>query len=63
MTNVGESDSTFMEMLQFCFKDIIRNYPKETDIYDPEDDGQNFIFEMSPRVLPRRDENNTGKDD
>jgi len=63
MTNVGESDSTFMEMLQFCFKDIIRNYPKEADIYDPEDDGQNFIFEMSPRVLPRRDENNTGKDD
>jgi len=46
--------STFGEMLQFCFKDINRNYPKdsEADIYDPEDDGQNFIFPMSPRGLP-----------
>jgi len=52
MTKVGESDSTVMEMLQFCFKDINRNYPKEADIYDPEDDGQNFIFPMSPRGLP-----------
>lgn len=48
--------STVLEMLQFCFKDITRNYPKDED----EDDGQyaDFgIFEMSPRVVPRPDEN------
>jgi hypothetical protein len=38
--------STFMEMLQFCFKDITRNYPKQNDEeYDRSE--ENFIFEMS----------------
>jgi len=54
MTKVGETDTTFKEMLQFCFKDITRNYPKDEDDDQYADFG---IFEMSPRGLPRPDEN------
>ena len=46
--------STVLEMLQFCFKDITRNYPKDEDDDQYADFG---IFEMSPRGLPRPDEN------
>ena len=44
--------STVLEMLQFCFKDITRDYPKEDD--DCEADFG--IFELSPRGLPDRNE-------
>jgi predicted RNase H-like nuclease (RuvC/YqgF family) len=50
--------STVMEMLQFCFKDITRNYPKRDDEeYDRSE--ENFIFEMSPRGLPYDNEHIT----
>jgi len=50
--------STFMEMLNFCFKDITRNYPRATDDeYERSD--ENFIFEMSPRGLPYDNEHIT----
>ena len=51
--------STVLEMLQFCFKDITRNYPKANDDYDYErsDAEADFgIFEMSPRGLSGRNE-------
>jgi hypothetical protein len=46
--------STFMEMLQFCFKDITRNYPK--DDHRSDCDADFGIFEMSPRGLSNRNE-------
>ena len=51
--------STFWEMLQFCVKDITRDYPKnDDDEYERSDYGADFgLFEMSPRGLPRPDEN------
>jgi hypothetical protein len=50
--------STFMEMLQFCFKDITRNYPRADNYdYDRSDADADFgIFEMSPRGLSGRNE-------
>ena len=46
--------STFMEMLQFCFKDITRNYPKDDDRSDC--DADFGIFDLSPRGLFNRNE-------
>jgi len=46
--------STVLEMLQFCFKDITRNYPKDDDRSDC--DADFGIFELSPRGLPNRNE-------
>jgi hypothetical protein len=44
-------------MLQFCFKDITRNYPKANDDYERDDADADFgIFEMSPRGLSDRNE-------
>jgi hypothetical protein len=50
--------STVLEMLQFCFKDITRNYPKANDEdYERSDCDADFgIFEMSPRGLSNRNE-------
>jgi hypothetical protein len=49
--------STVLEMLQFCFKDITRNYPKANDDYERDDADADFgIFEMSPRGLSDRNE-------
>ena len=49
--------STVLEMLQFCFKDITRNYPKNDDDYERDDAEADFgIFEMSPRGLSGRNE-------
>jgi uncharacterized small protein (DUF1192 family) len=50
--------STVLEMLQFCFKDITRNYPRADDYdYDRSDADADFgIFEMSPRGLSGRNE-------
>jgi hypothetical protein len=69
MTRVGETDTTFKDMLQFCFKDITRNYPTEdeTDTFlsdtsqDDRNDAHFGVFEMSPtaRGLPYDDEHLT----
>ena len=50
--------STVLEMLQFCFKDITRNYPKANDDdYERSDCEADFgVFEMSPRGLSGRNE-------
>jgi uncharacterized small protein (DUF1192 family) len=51
--------STVLEMLQFCFKDITRNYPKrdDNDEYERSDADADFgIFEMSPVGLFNRNE-------
>ena len=67
MTRVGETNTTFKDMLQFCFKDITRNYPTEDDtdtfISDTDENDRNDacfgVFEMSPRGLPYDNENIT----
>ena len=69
MTNVGETNTTFKDMLQFCFKDITRNYPKEDDdnsfLSDTDENDRNDacfgVFEMSPtaRGLPYDNEHTT----
>ena len=46
--------STVMEMLQFCYKDLTRDYPKDDDRSDC--DADFGIFEMSPRGLSGRNE-------
>jgi uncharacterized protein YdcH (DUF465 family) len=48
--------STVLEMLQFCFKDITRNYPKNDDDERSDADADFGIFEMSPRGLSDRNE-------
>ena len=69
MTRVGETNTTFKDMLQFCFKDITRNYPTEDDtdtfISDTDENDRNDasfgVFEMSPtaRGLPYDNEHIT----
>jgi hypothetical protein len=69
MTRVGETDSTFKDMLQFCFKDITRDYPTEDDadtfLSDTDENDRNDacfgVFEMSPtaRGLPYDNEHIT----
>ena len=69
MTRVGETDTTFKDMLQFCFKDITRNYPTEDDadtfLSDTDENDRNDacfgVFEMSPtaRGLPYDNEHIT----
>lgn len=69
MTRVGETDTTFKDMLQYCIKDITRDYPKEDDAEDflsdtsqDERNDANFgVFEMSPtaRGLPYDNEHIT----
>ena len=50
--------STVWEMLQFCVKDITRGCVKENYEYERSNANADFgIFEMSPRGLPRPDEN------
>jgi len=59
--------ATILDMLQYCFKDITRDYPKDTDDDDflsetDENDGNNAtfgVFEMSPRGLPYDNEHIT----
>ncbi len=61
--------STFLEMLQFCFKDITRDYPKDEEddflsenTENDENDGNYAtfgVFEMSPRGLPYDNEHLT----
>lgn len=60
--------TTIKDMLQFCFKDITRNYPNEDDadsfLSDTEQNDRNYafgVFEMSPtaRGLPYDDEHIT----
>lgn len=56
MTRVGETDTTFKDMLQFCFKDITRDYPiqddEDTFLSDIDENDRNDahfgVFEMSP---------------
>jgi len=69
MTRVGETDTTFKDMLQFCFKDITRDYPMEDDadsfLSDTGENDRNDacfgVFEMSPtaRGLPYDNEHIT----
>jgi hypothetical protein len=69
MTRVGETDTTFKDMLQFCFKDITRDYPIQDDeesfLSDTSQDERNDacfgVFEMSPtaRGLPYDNEHIT----
>jgi glutaminase len=72
MTRVGETDTTFKDMLQFCFKDITRDYPIEDDeesfLSDTDENDRNDgndacfgVFEMSPvaRGLPYDNEHIT----
>ena len=69
MTRVGETNTTFKDMLQFCFKDITRDYPKEDEdedfLSDTSQDDRNDahfgVFELSPvaRGLPYDDEHIT----
>jgi hypothetical protein len=69
MTNVGETNTTFKDMLQFCFKDITRDYPKEDEegdflsetSQDERNDAFFGVFEMSPtaRGLPYDNEHTT----
>jgi hypothetical protein len=69
MTRVGETDTTFKDMLQFCFKDITRDYPMEDDadsfLSDTDENDRNDacfgVFEMSPtaRGLPYDNEHIT----
>lgn len=69
MTRVGETDTTFKDMLQFCFKDITRDYPiqddEDTFLSDIDENDRNDahfgVFEMSPtaRGLPYDNEHLT----
>lgn len=67
MTRVDESNTTFKDMLQYCFKDITRNYPTEDDedsfLSDTDENERNDahfgVFEMSPRGLPYDNEHTT----
>jgi hypothetical protein len=69
MTRVGETNTTFKDMLQYCIKDITRDYPKEDDadsfLSDIDENDRNDahfgVFELSPvaRGLPYDDEHIT----
>ena len=69
MTRVGETDTTFKDMLQYCIKDITRNYPREDDAESflsdtNENDGNDAhfgVFDLSPvaRGLPYDNEHIT----
>ena len=69
MTRVENCDTTVMEMIQFCFKDITRDYPREDDddtfLSDTSQDDRNDahfgVFDLSPvaRGLPYDDEHIT----
>lgn len=69
MTRVGETNTTFKDMLQFCFKDITRDYPREDDgdsfLSDTDENDRNDahfgVFELSPtaRGLPYDNEHIT----
>ena len=69
MTRVGETNTTFKDMLQFCFKDITRDYPREDDgdsfLSDTDENDRNDahfgVFDLSPvaRGLPYDDEHIT----
>ena len=67
MTRVGETNTTFKDMLQFCFKDITRDYPREDDgdsfLSDTDENDRNDahfgVFELSPRGLPYDNEHLT----
>lgn len=69
MTRVGETDTTFKDMLQFCFKDITRDYPiqddEDTFLSDTSQDERNDahfgVFDLSPvaRGLPYDNEHIT----
>lgn len=56
MTRVGETNTTFKDMLQYCIKDITRDYPREDDtdtfISDTSQDDRNDahfgVFDFSP---------------
>ena len=66
MTRVGETNTTFKDMLQFCFKDITRDYPREDEYedflsdtsQDDRNDAHFGVFDLSPvaRGLPYDDE-------
>jgi hypothetical protein len=69
MTRVENCDTTVMEMLQFCFKDITRDYPREDEYEDflsdtdenDRNDAHFGVFELSPtaRGLPYDNEHIT----
>ena len=70
MTRVGETDTTFKDMLQYCIKDITRDYPREddeesflsdTDENDDRNDAHFGVFDLSPvaRGLPYDNEHIT----
>ena len=69
MTRVENCDTTVMEMLQFCFKDITRDYPREDEYedflsdtsQDDRNDAHFGVFDLSPvaRGLPYDDEHIT----
>jgi hypothetical protein len=54
-----DGGETVMNMLQYCFKDIVRDYPKD-EVTESDDDAENYIFgQMSPRGLPYDNEHIT----
>lgn len=54
-----DGGETVMNMLQYCFKDIVRDYPKD-EVTESDDDAENFIFgQMSPRGVPYDNEHIT----
>jgi hypothetical protein len=69
MTRVGETDTTFKDMLQYCIKDITRDYPREDDeesflsdtSQDERNDAHFGVFDLSPvaRGLPYDNEHIT----
>lgn len=62
MTRV-DGGETIIDMLHYCYRDIVRDYPKEDDydeISESDDDAENLIFgQMSPRGLPYDNEHIT----
>jgi hypothetical protein len=69
MTRVGETNTTFKDMLQYCIKDITRDYPREDEYedflsdtsQDDRNDAHFGVFDLSPvaRGLPYDDEHIT----
>ena len=62
MTRV-DGGETIIDMLHYCYRDIVRDYPKEEDddeISESDDDAENLIIgQMSPRGLYRYNEDST----
>jgi len=54
-----DGGETVMNMLQYCFKDIVRDYPKD-EVTESDDDAENYIFgQLSPRGVPYDNEHIT----